>query len=329
MTAKKIDVVSIGGATRDIFFRTSDARLIPEPEAKRGMLVAFEHGHKIIPEEVYISQGGGAYNSSSCFARLGLEASALVSLGNDGSGHRIKRLLGERGVDTELVHFHAHVATAIAVIVAVERDHIVFLYRGANDHLEFSDLKSKIDARWLYVTSLTGRGAQLLPEIVDYVHAKNAKLAFNPGSLQLQSGYEGLKNMLAVTEVLLLNLEEAGRLAASYSSEIDITDRNVLLETIYRMGPKRVVITEGKVGSCCLDEAGMHFHDAHQVATHDTTGAGDAYGATLVSGLIHGFSIERAMCLSSANSASVVTRMGATEGLLELRELEQISDRAA
>ncbi|MCL5291730.1 MAG: carbohydrate kinase family protein [Actinobacteria bacterium] len=323
MTKSSLDVISIGGATRDIFFRTSKARIIPAPEKHRAQLVAFEYGEKIIPEEVYLTQGGGGHNSATCFARLGLKAAAALSVGDDGSGHRIKALLGQRGVDTSLVRFDAHIATALSVIIVVERDHISFLYRGANDHLEIAEWALLERVRWFYVTSLTGRGAALLPQLAEFARRRGKQLALNPGSLQLRAGYRGLKDILKETSVLIVNYEEGCALARSLEANVDRDDRVALLKTLSRMGPRLVVITEGREGSCAFDASGVHEQEAIPVEVHDTTGAGDAYGATLVAALMSGFDVKRAMTLASMNSAAVVSRSGATEGLLSLAELER------
>ncbi|MHB0976119.1 MAG: carbohydrate kinase family protein [Candidatus Aquicultorales bacterium] len=317
------DVISIGGATRDIFFKTSRARLIPDPGARKGQLIAFEYGAKMIPEEVYLTNGGGGHNSASCFARLGLTNAAVLSVGNDGSGHRIEKRLARRGVDTRFIRFDNDFATAISMIVVYERDHISFLYRGANDQMAIDDWTGLESAEWLYLTSLTGQGASLLPAIASFVRERGMRLAFNPGSHQLNQGYEGLKEVLAATEVLLLNHEEALRLASSTGPQPEPEDREALLEVLFRMGPKKIVVTEGQQGSCAVDASGIYSHPAVEVPVLDTTGAGDSYGSTLVSFLIREHDLRTAMCAAAINSAAVVTHLGATEGLLDLAGLRK------
>lgn len=318
-----MDVISIGGATRDIFFKTSRGRVIPDPDHPHSELLVFEHGSKIIPEEVYFTYGGGAHNSAVNFNGLGLHAGAAIAVGDDSSGTRLKKAFAETRIDTVLVRNVPHTRTALSFIVTVGRDHVSFLYRGANDHIDIEDWSAVESARWLYVTSLTGHGAELLPRIATIAKDGGVELALNPGSRQIRDGYRGLKEVLEVTAVLLVNYEEAHALASSYKPDVDEEDWRALLAALKEMGPKLVVITAGRDGSYALDDKGYRFQPAIEVETLDTTGAGDSYGSTLVASLVLGHPVDRAMAMAAVNSAAVVQHFGATEGLLSMAELER------
>ena len=55
----------------------------------------------------------------------------------------------------------------------------------------------------------------------------------------------------------------------------------------------------------------------------DPTGAGDCFGGTLISCLVQGIGIERALTLANAAGALAVTKRGPMEGNSTLSELEQ------
>ena len=62
---KKYDVVSIGGATRDIYFYTHKGKVIATPDdITCQKVIGFEYGGKIISENVSFELGGGGCNLS-------------------------------------------------------------------------------------------------------------------------------------------------------------------------------------------------------------------------------------------------------------------------
>ena len=54
----------------------------------------------------------------------------------------------------------------------------------------------------------------------------------------------------------------------------------------------------------------------------DQTGAGDGFMSGFVGGLAKGYPLEKALDLGIANGASVVTKIGAKEGLIKEKELD-------
>jgi ribokinase len=59
----------------------------------------------------------------------------------------------------------------------------------------------------------------------------------------------------------------------------------------------------------------------------EATGAGDAYATGFIAALFHGHSTAEAMRWGSANSASVVTKIGPQDGLLKLKEMQKMLSR--
>ena len=73
-------------------------------------------------------------------------------------------------------------------------------------------------------------------------------------------------------------------------------------------GPNGVIASDGKV----IVRAGMY----EDVKVVDRTGAGDAFGSGFLSYFAQGKSLKDSIVFASANSTSVVTKIGAKAGIL-------------
>jgi ribokinase len=350
------DVVTIGGATRDITFFTDQGVLIDnKKDPTRERLFAFEYGAKIKIKEAYFTLGGGACNTAVAFSRLGLRAAPIIRIGNDKNGQAILDDLKKEGINTKFVQVDKKLPTGFSFIVASGRgrDHVAFLYRGANDklltdsHRFFTDFhRSQI--KWFYVSSLTGRNwKNILNKLYNISNFQsstfNPQICWNPGATQLKAGYRGLAKYLRKTDVLILNKDEATELVLSQQSRIKQLTIKKLLKVILSWGPKIAVITCGAKGAYIgeiigeirgktCDELAEPFVKIRDIKVYyspalkkkkvDTTGAGDAFGSSFIAGLIlYKNNIKKALKLAILNSGSVVQHIGAQNGLLKMSDV--------
>lgn len=316
------DVIAIGGATRDIFFRFDDLLVETNSKSKTGSYLAIPYGAKMVSAETFYSYGGGAVNTAVCLARLGLKSASVCNIGKEGTGSLVLDYLKKEKVNTTLVRRDTTLHTGLSIfILGKDSEHTGFLERGANSHLLIERISRLKKTKWFYVTSLTGDSAKILPELFSFAQRHKIKIAFNPGSTQLAEGYHGLKKYIEQSEVLLLNREEAESLAFSRDKKYYKSEKQ-LLRGIQNMGAKISVVTEDGKGSYATSE-GKDWHvRALSTKVVDTTGAGDSYGATFIAFLIKGYTIRQAMTAAAVNSASVVSKLGAGDGLLSYNELK-------
>lgn len=314
---KKFDCVTIGGATRDIIFKTDDYCV--ELENKKQCYMCFEYGRKIIPEETHFSFGGGALNSAVSMSRQGVSVALIVNIGSHESSTSLLNHMKAEKINTSLVHKSNKKGDyrGISVfLVDKGKDHAAILHRGTNDKLAITNWSFLKKTNWLYVTSLTGKASKIITELEKKLKKSNVKLAWNPGSVQLKSGYRKLKGLLKQTEILIVNKHEAHDLVCSKEDKIQCSIGSMITE-IKSWGPKVVVITDGGNEAQVAFDREVVKVAAYKTKEVDTTGAGDAFGSTFVAGLISGRSPEEALKLASINAASVVSDYGAQEGLLK------------
>ena len=128
-----------------------------------------------------------------------------------------------------------------------------------------------------------------------------------------------------MTEFFIVNVQEAIHFLADESRQpVPIKD---LLLNLHKLGPKKVVITDGSKGSFAFDGEKYFQLECFPAQLVEMTGAGDAYATGTLAGLSHGHPLEEAIRWGAANSASVVEQIGSTPGLLTLHKMaEKLKD---
>ena len=323
------DIITIGGATRDMTFVTDKGKVIETPEnLTEQKLLAFEYGAKIRSEEVFFNFGGGACNTAATFVKLGLSVAVNCRVGKDDDGESMKKNLKERGISTDLIQIDQERKTGFS-FVAVDKnggDRVIFVYKGASDFLEVSE-KEINKTEWIYLTSMAGNWQEDLAEIHKVVENGGVKLAWNPGATQIHAGKNKLKNTLKNTEILIINKDEAIELVQGDESlKLDFNEINnveILARNIRNWGPKIIVITDGPEGAYVCDEKNILFSSATSDKKVDSTGAGDSFGSALVGGYILTEDLEKSLKYGIINSGNVVGEFGAQNGILSKEEIEK------
>ncbi len=140
-------------------------------------------------------------------------------------------------------------------------------------------------------------------------NSKKSKLAFNPSSYLIKENPSSVKKILKLTDVLIFNKEEA-ELLCGYKNMKE------LLKICHTFGPKIVVITDGRNECYVSDTHFLYSTKPRKVKIKETTGAGDAFASSFITGLIIRNDIEFAIRLGLTNSESVIQHIGAKEKLL-------------
>ncbi|MCX6793041.1 MAG: carbohydrate kinase family protein [Candidatus Falkowbacteria bacterium] len=313
---RKYDFITIGGATEDIFFTVDDYLMLNDQKLHE-RVVGFEYGSKVGIKDMHYSFGGGASNTAIALAKLGFKVAAVVSVGDDDAGQRMINNLLKHKVDCRFVQREAGKSGRSLVLKTASGDHVLFTYRASNGLLKINHKLSKKleNAKRLYLTSLSGAWREILKE----VFSTKTKIAWNPGRKQLAVGYNGLKNFLALTDILILNKDEAVELLMPLTKKV--LPVSMMLKKLYKSGPKIVIITEGRRGASVFDGKKIYKEKATTHKAIDTTGVGDAFGSTFVAAFDYHNNISRALKLAMKNSGSVVTKLGAQNGLLSREKI--------
>jgi ribokinase len=329
-----MNIITIGGATRDITFITDKGRVMETPEnLTEQSLLAFEYGAKINSEEVYYNFGGGACNTAATFSKLGISAAVNCRIGNDDDGKSMIKNLEKLEINTELVQIDKKRSTGFALVVVNKNggDRVIFQHKGASSFLEVKSENLAGKSEWIYLTSLAGNWEEDLGEINKAVINKKIKLAWNPGAAQISAGKNKLEKFFKNTEILIINKDEAIELVTSDESlKLDFNEINnveILAKNIKNWGAKIIVITDGANGAYVYNEKKVLYAPSTLNKKIDSTGAGDSFGSAFVGGYILASDIEKALKYGIINSGSVVSEYGAQNGILGKEEIEKMLDK--
>ncbi|MBR3177283.1 carbohydrate kinase family protein [Candidatus Saccharibacteria bacterium] len=312
-------IVSLGSALQDIYLIDHDdfvGGVIPgEAKEEKEIFKKLEIGTKADIDRIMFETGGGGTNSAVTFARGGHEVAFIGNIGRDSAGEAILACLDEENIDSSYVYFAPHKKTGCSVILLDTKsgERTILTHRGASakfDNLNPADLE-EIKPDWMYITSLRG-DMKTLEKFLKKAQELGVKVMWNPGKLEIKEGKK-LLSLLKYVEVLLVNKKEAGEIVGG-------TNLRELIEKLKGYCPV-VIITDGGMGAIATDgneilRAGLY----EDCVVKDTTGAGDSFGSGFLSAYAAGKSFEKALIFASANSTSVVGRLGAKPGILTGKE---------
>jgi sugar/nucleoside kinase (ribokinase family) len=160
----------------------------------------------------------------------------------------------------------------------------------------------------------------VLGRVVNHAVRNKIKVAFNPGSKELNLGLAKLRPVIQKVDVLFLNQEEAAKL-----TQMEFRNLAGMLKKLFKViGEGIAVVTRGSKGLVVFDGKKTCEAGILPGRVVERTGAGDAFGSGFVSGLILKDNIEYAIQLGSANATSVIKLIGAKNGLLKKGDLRRI-----
>lgn len=310
MSGQNIKIISVGAAVQDVFLSGSEEFAPVSERSVHEQFMKLELGAKADVNKITFSTGGGATNAAVTFARQGLHAVFMGTIGHDPAGLAVIDDLDKEDVDTSHVSYNEKLNTGYSVLLlAPTGERTILTYRGASTHYDVKNFNLEgIDADWLYVSSMAG-SFEVLDKLFAQAKKQGIKVMFNPGKRELANPAK-LRALLDDVEVLTVNKEEMAQIVeGKVMEELVAHALNLVNVAIVSDGPNGVVASDGN----SIVKAGMY----RDVKVIDRTGAGDAFGSGFLSQWAQGKSLVDSIVFASANSTSVVQHIGAKRGILQ------------
>jgi fructokinase len=263
---------------------------------------------------------GGAPANFACHAgALGADSTLVSRIGNDPLGREILARFKASGFSTDFISVDPTAPTG-SVSVEVGSDgqpNYVIHENVAWDSIpaDLGALEAAAQADAICFGSLAQRSEGSRKAIRALVCATKAS-AWRVFDINLRQSFyskEIIEESLTLANVLKLNETELPVLADLLSLTGD-TPRQ-LDQLAHRFGLRAVVYTRGAAGSILLANHIRSEHPGIFSIVRDTIGAGDAFTATVVLGLLYGWPLEKINQSANEVAAFVCSQSGATPPL--------------
>ncbi|HMS50651.1 MAG TPA: carbohydrate kinase family protein [Candidatus Saccharibacteria bacterium] len=321
MSATEIDVLSVGDIVTDAFIRLQDdqAKIVKDKDTPWltmpfGVKIPFDHAEVI--EAV-----GNAANASVSFARLGLKSALMANVGGDQHGRDMFAALHKNHVDTRLMHVNPGKISNYHYVLWYKNERTILIKHEKYPY-HWPHLRPHELPKWVYFSSISKDALGFHDDMAEWLEKHpEVKLAFQPGTFQIEAGKKRLERLYKRSELLAVNREEA--VTISGGKHDDIGD---LLDRLHSLGPKIVVISDGPDGAYASDGQQRLKMPIYPDPSppYERTGAGDAFTSTFVAAIIKGSDIAGALQWAPINSMSVVQYVGAQKGLLTEAQLSHL-----
>ena len=333
-----VDVVTIGSATMDVFVECDDANVVSVRKKDHSTdFMSYPYGSKLEITDFDTQVGGGGVNTAVNFANLGFSTSAIFKVGDDIYSKGLFDFFKTKTVDLGSIIQDKNDTTGFSIILtSFEGDRTVLAHRGANAHIKKSEIDFELikNAKLLYIAPLNGESNRQLDDLVKFAKENNTRVCFNAGTTGIKKGYNYLKKILALADVVVMNKEEAQMATGiylrqdtkeiKYSKETIHPDLKEMFKKLKVSDYQVIVITDGGHGAYAYTGKAYYYCPCFDGPAVSTLGAGDAFASTFCASLVrYNIDVAKSLVAGSINSGGVVSAFGATQGLMTFEEIEE------
>ena len=312
----RYDVAGLGNALVDALVRMDERSLLGARGYARGHMTPVDHDtwqeifNEVQVNHVEIHSGGSCANTIAALGMMGARSIYCGQVGDDQLGHlyaaRMREACGQDALQWTSRH---NTGKCLSLISTHDAERTMLTDLGAAvtmESIEPFDPHLR-ECRLFHLTGYLFLGEPMRSRAMEAIAiAAQAEL---PISVDVADPFvvSMCKDILwhvieEFADIVFLNEEEARTLTGLEPREA--------LAAVAEHAPVVVVKLGGK-GSLVSVDGEVHHVPVFPVEALDTTGAGDAYAAGLLYGLLHGWPADRAGALASRVAALTVAQVGA------------------
>lgn len=306
--SRELDVVVVGSLNVDL---TAGVRRHPQP------------GETVPATTLTTSAGGKGANQAVAAARLGARTALVGRVGADAHGEDLLAALRADGVETAHTLRDESAATGTALItVAATGENSIVVAPAANARLSPDDIA---DAQSLIASARVVSVVLEVPVDAVCAAARAAREAGTRLSLNLSPVVDLPGDVLAAADPLIVNEHEAREILRS--NGLLIPDDDVAYaEALRQAGARSAVVTLGARGAAVAEPGHAEHVPGVPTSAVDTTGAGDAFAATVAWRIGQGDSLPAAARWATRVGARSVQHPGAQPSYPKLEKLVRTAE---
>ncbi|MCS4541936.1 MAG: carbohydrate kinase family protein [Euryarchaeota archaeon] len=286
---KKFDVITIGAVLAD---QIGYANKLPERD------------EEIFVSNLIMRSGGSAANTAVACSRLGLRTGFVGKIGSDSLGDMLLNDLKTEGVDTSQIKRTKEKPTGTCIVI-IDKDNNrhMYAFSGAANFLTKNDINENyvLSSKIVHLADL--KNIDPLEKAAKIASSK-VKVSLNPGGLIIGLGYKKIKKLLSLTDIYISSKSEAEALYGTNSTQ-------KLIDLLLQENIEIVALTLGPDGCIVANSKERYKISSYNVKVVDTTGAGDAFSAGFIYGLIKKFPLKKCGEYGNATATLCITTLGA------------------
>lgn len=312
-------LVIFGSARVDAFLEVPSERAKQECAIdQKDCFIKLTYAAKIPLKTATYLLGGNGANVAVGTKRLGVANYLVAELGSGMMSDFAAKTLAFEGINMRYVTQTKGVAEGFGAVIVYQGERTILSYYPPERPPFPSDLPF---TEWAYLTSIGENFEDFFEDVYQWLCQSRVKLVFNPGGRQIKKGKEWLSRFLNKCELLIVNREEGEEICEF--GGISHGKEKQLLDSLYFLGPKKVIVTDGANGSYAKDASGYYKCGVLSVEVYEKTGAGDSYSSGCISALIKGKTLQEGMIWGTVNAASKIEFLGPQTGLLYENQLNE------
>jgi len=303
---KTIDCVLCGACGADLLVR-------PVP-----LQAAIGNGAVIETDPIRLATGGLACNAGIAMSRLGMKTAILAYVGTDEWGGMIRSYLEADGIDCRGLLRHPSAGTSTTAALISSSGERSFAHSGsASYRLDRKSMLANLDLFSRSRMMLVGYYSQMpdlegdLPDVLAAIRATGCRTALDTGGSG--GSMQPLDRILPHLDVYVPSRDEA-------MHQTGRSDPRSIIDTFRSCGATGLLGVKLGSEGALLSPAAGNYVEVPCIKPPgpivDTTGAGDAFLAGLLTGLLRGMSVVDAGHLGAAAAACCITALGATDGIV-------------
>jgi ribokinase len=275
-----------------------------------------------VEEESFIQShsetcGGSAANTVVGLARLGCRVGFVGKVAADREGTLLLKDFEREHVDTEgVISVGQGDSGQVMGFVDDKGDRALYIDSGVNDSITFEEIDADYISRtqFLHLTSFVGEQSFRTQKQLLQALPENVTVSFDPGALYARKGFDVLEPIIKKCHVMMPNAHELKLITGEEDNCRGADD-------LISMGVKVVAVKLGSDGCYVTDGRERLRIEAFKVKAVDTTGAGDAFCAGFLYGLLNEKTLHDCGKLGNFVASRCVMKMGARAGLPHAEDL--------
>ncbi|MHA2035739.1 MAG: carbohydrate kinase family protein [Promethearchaeota archaeon] len=259
--------------------------------------------------------GGAPANFAVGVRHLGLSSGMITKVGDDFFGQFLIKTLKDEQIDISQIKVTNEYKTALAFVGLDETKSPRFsFYRSSCADIMLNE--NEIDEDYIKSGKLLMCGTVSMADeparsaifkAIEYAKKHGLQVACDPNLREdlwhFNDPLEHIFKVLQNTDIFLPSISEAELITGEKGEKA--------FEAILELGPSIIGITHGAEGSTILTKDGKFSAPSYEVEVVDTTGAGDAWAAGIITGILTNMRMSEIPSFANAVSALKITRKGA------------------